>query len=121
MKSIVVLILALWALVHLPTHDHAQHNQDHRSGRLGATRVTAAVLAFAATLLVLAAELAYDLGRLLRQALDARNDQLAAAWRDLLVGVAPEPALVPALAIAPAPAPAPAARRARKTSRQVRA
>lgn len=37
MKSIVVLILALWALVHLPTHDHAQHNQDHRSGRLGAT------------------------------------------------------------------------------------
>ncbi len=82
-------------------------------------RVTAAVLAFAATLLVLAAELAYDLGRLLRQALDARNDELAAAWRALLVGVAPEPALVPALAIAPAPAPA--ARRARKTSRRVRA
>jgi hypothetical protein len=86
-----------------------------------AVRVTAAVLAFAATLLVLAAELAYDLGRLLRQALEARNDQLAAAWRDLLVGVAPEPVLVPALAIAPAPAPAPAARRARKTSRKVRA
>ncbi|MEN9541952.1 MAG: hypothetical protein RLZZ459_2043 [Cyanobacteriota bacterium] len=87
-----------------------------------AARVTAAVLAFAATLLVLAAELAYDLGRLLRQALEARNDQLAAAWRTLLVGVTTEPVVVPVLAIAPAPAPAPApARRSRKTTRKARA
>ncbi len=82
-----------------------------------AARVTAAVLAFAATLLVLAAELAYDLGRLTRQALEARNDQLAAAWRTLLVGVTPEPVVVPVLAIAPAPAP----RRTRKTTRKARA
>ena len=85
-----------------------------------AARVTAAVLAFAATLLVLAAELAYDLGRLLRQALEARNDQLAAAWRTLLVGVTTEPVVVPVLAIAPAPAPVPA-RRSRKGSRKARA
>jgi hypothetical protein len=85
-----------------------------------AARVTAAVLAFAATLLVLAAELAYDLGRLTRQALEARNDQLAAAWRTLLVGVTPEPVVVPVLAIAPAPAPVPA-RRSRKGSRKARA
>ena len=85
-----------------------------------AVRVTAAVLAFAATLLVLAAELAYDLGRLLRQALEARNDELATAWRTLLVGVTPEPVAVPALAIAPAPAPVPA-RRSRKGSRKARA
>lgn len=83
-----------------------------------AARVTAAVLAFAATLLVLAAELAYDLGRLLRQALEARNDELAAAWRTLLVGVTSEPVIVPVLAIAPAPAPA---RRSRKGSRKARA
>ena len=83
-----------------------------------AARVTAAVLAFAATLLVLAAELAYDLGRMTRQALDARNDQLAAAWRTLIVGITPpEPAAVPVLALAPAPV----ARRSRKTSRKVRA
>ena len=82
-----------------------------------AARVTAAVLAFAATLAVLAAELAYDMGRLLRQALDARNDELATAWRTLLVGVTPEPVIVPVLAIAPAPAPA---RRSRKGSRKVR-
>jgi hypothetical protein len=82
-----------------------------------AARLTAAVLAFAATLLVLAAELAYDLGRLTRQALEARNDQLAAAWRTLLVGVTPEPVVVPVLAIAPAPAP----RRTRKTTRKARA
>ena len=82
-----------------------------------AARVTAAVLAFAATLLVLAAELAYDMGRLLRQALEARNDELATAWRTLLVGVAPEPVVVPVLAIAPAPAP----RRTRKGSRKARA
>ena len=85
-----------------------------------AARLTAAVLAFAATLLVLAAELAYDLGRLTRQALEARNDQLAAAWRTLLVGVTPEQIVVPVLAIAPAPAPAPA-RRSRKGSRKARA
>ena len=85
-----------------------------------AARLTAAVLAFAATLLVLAAELAYDLGRLTRQALEARNDQLAAAWRTLLVGVTPEPVVVPVLAIAPAPAPVPA-RRSRKGSRKARA
>ena len=83
-------------------------------------RVTAAVLAFAATLLVLAAELAYDLGRLLRQALEARNDELATAWSTLLVGVTPEPVVVPVLAIAPAPAPVPA-RRSRKGSRKARA
>lgn len=83
-----------------------------------AARVIAAVLAFAATLLVLAAELAYDLGRLTRQALEARNDQLAAAWRTLLVGITPpEPVAVPVLALASAPA----ARRSRKTSRKVRA
>jgi hypothetical protein len=82
-----------------------------------AARLTAAVLAFAATLLVLAAELAYDLGRLTRQALEARNDELATAWRTLLVGVTPEPVVVPALAIAPAPAP----RRTRKTTRKARA
>lgn len=82
-----------------------------------AARVTAAVLAFAATLLVLAAELAYDLGRLLRQALEARNDELATAWSALLVGVTPEPVVVPVLAIAPAPAP----RRSRKGSRKARA
>ena len=82
-----------------------------------AVRVTAAVLAFAATLLVLAAELAYDLGRLLRQALEARNDELATAWSTLLVGVTPEPVVVPVLAIAPAPAP----RRTRKTTRKARA
>lgn len=87
-----------------------------------AARVTAAVLAFAATLLVLAAELAYDLGRLTRQAIEARNDQLAAAWRTLLVGVTPpEPVAAPVLALAPAPVAAPAARRSRKTSRTVRA
>ena len=85
-----------------------------------AVRVTAAVVAFAATLLVLAAELAYDLGRLLRQALEARNDELATAWSTLLVGVTPEPVVVPVLAIAPAPAPAPA-RRSRKGSRKARA
>jgi len=85
-----------------------------------AARVTAAVLAFAATLLVLAAELAYDLGRLLRQALEARNDELATAWSTLLVGVTPEQIVVPVLAIAPAPAPAPA-RRSRKGSRKARA
>lgn len=85
-----------------------------------AARVTAAVVAFAATLLVLAAELAYDLGRLLRQALEARNDELAAAWSTLLVGMTPEPVTVPVLAIAPAPAPAPA-RRSRKGSRKARA
>ena len=86
-----------------------------------AARVTAAVVAFAATLLVLAAELAYDLGRLLRQALEARNDELATAWRTLLVGVTPpEPVVVPVLAIAPAPAPVPA-RRSRKGSRKARA
>ena len=85
-----------------------------------AARVTAAVVAFAATLVVLAAELAYDLGRLLRQVLEARNDELAAAWRTLLVGVAPEPVVVPVLAIAAAPAPAPA-RRSRKGSRKARA
>ena len=82
-----------------------------------AARVTAAVLAFAATLLVLAAELAYDLGRLLRQALEARNDELATAWSTLLVGVTPEPVVVPVLAIAAAPVPA---RRSRKGSRKVR-
>lgn len=87
-----------------------------------AARVTAAVLAFAATLLVLAAELAYDMGRLTRQALEARNDQLAVAWRTLLVGVTPaEPVAVPVLALAPAPVAAPATRRSRKTSRKVRA
>ena len=85
-----------------------------------AARVTAAVLAFAATLLVLAAELAYDLGRLLRQALEARNDELSTAWRTLLVGVTPEPVVVSVLAIAAAPAPAPA-RRSRKGSRKARA
>ena len=85
-----------------------------------AVRVTAAVLAFAATLLVLAAELAYDLGRLLRQALEARNDELATAWSTLLVSVTPEQIVVPVLAIAPAPAPAPA-RRSRKGSRKARA
>ena len=85
-----------------------------------AARVTAAVLAFAATLLVLAAELAYDLGRLLRQALEARNDELATAWSTLLVGVTPEQIVVPVLAIAPPPAPAPA-RRSRKGSRKARA
>ena len=85
-----------------------------------AARVTAAVVAFAATLLVLAAELAYDLGRLLRQALEARNDELSTAWSTLLVGVTPEPVVVPVLAIAPAPAPAPA-RRSRKGSRKARA
>ena len=82
-----------------------------------AARLTAAVLAFAASLLVLAAELAYELGRLTRQALEARNDELATAWRTLLVGVAPEPVVVPVLAIAPAPAP----RRTRKTTRKARA
>lgn len=85
-----------------------------------AARVTAAVVAFAATLLVLAAELAYDMGRLLRQALEARNDELATAWSTLLVGVTPEQIVVPVLAIAPAPAPAPA-RRSRKGSRKARA
>jgi hypothetical protein len=85
-----------------------------------AARVTAAVVAFAATLLVLAAELAYDLGRLLRQALEARNDEMSTAWRTLLVGVTPEPVVVPVLAIAPAPVPVPA-RRSRKGSRKARA
>ena len=85
-----------------------------------AVRVTAAVLAFAATLLVLAGELAYDMGRLLRQALEARNDELATAWRTLLMGVTPEQIAVPVLAIAPAPAPDPA-RRSRKGSRKARA
>jgi hypothetical protein len=85
-----------------------------------AARLTAAVVAFAATLLVLAAELAYDLGRLTRQALEARNDELATAWSTLLVGVTPEPVVVPVPAIAPAPAPAPA-RRSRKGSRKARA
>lgn len=83
-----------------------------------AARVTAAVVAFAATLLVLAAELAYDLGRLLRQALEARNDELSTAWRTLLVGVTPKPVVVPVLAIAAAPV---SARRSRKGSRKARA
>jgi hypothetical protein len=61
-----------------------------------AARLTGTVLAFFITLGILGAECAYELGRLLRQAIDARNDQLSALWVGLL-GVAPEvPAVAPA-------------------------
>lgn len=60
-----------------------------------AARLTGTVLAFFITLALLSAECAYELGGLLRQAVDARNDQLSALWVGLL-GVAPE---VPAVAL----------------------
>jgi hypothetical protein len=66
-----------------------------------AARLTGTVLALFITLAILSAECAYELGRLLRKAIDARNDQLSALWVGLL-GVTPT---VPA----PAPAPAPVA------------
>lgn len=71
-----------------------------------AARLTGTVLAFFITLALLSAECAFELGNLLRQAVDARNDQLSALWVGLL-GVAPEvPAVAPVVAVVAAP-PAP--------------
>lgn len=71
-----------------------------------AARLTGTVLAFFITLALLSAECAYELGSLLRQAVEARNDQLSALWVGLL-GVTPEvPAVAPVVAVVAAP-PAP--------------
>lgn len=47
-------------------------------------RVAGAVLALVITVAWIAGECCYDLGRQLRLALEERNDQLAAAWVQLL-------------------------------------
>lgn len=54
-----------------------------------AARLTGTVIALFITLALLSAECAFELGNLLRQAVDARNEQLSALWVGLL-GVAPE-------------------------------
>ena len=79
-----------------------------------AARLTGTVLALFITLAILSAECAYELGRLLRKAIDARNDQLSALWVGLL-GVTPdalaaapaEEAVVAVVAAPPAPPSAP--------------
>lgn len=66
-----------------------------------AARLIGAVLALLFTLASIAAECAYDLGRQLRLALEARNDQLAAAWVAVL-GLAREEGEAAAAVVAPA-------------------
>lgn len=64
---------------------------DHGPALRHWARVAGAVVALVITLLWIAGDCAYDLGRQLRLALEERNDQLAAAWVRLL-GVAREAA-----------------------------
>lgn len=63
-----------------------------------AARLAAPVIALLVTCLLLAAELAYRFGYLTGEAIHARNDQMAAAWRRLWV---PEPAALPMPAVHP--------------------
>jgi hypothetical protein len=78
-----------------------------------AARLTGTVLALFITLAILSAECAYELGRLLRKAIDARNDQLSALWVGLLgvtpavSAIAPAEEAVVAVAAPPAPPSAP--------------
>ena len=69
-----------------------------------AARLAAPVIALLITCLLLAAELAYRLGYLTGEAIHARNDQMAAAWRRLWVPeaeVLAEPAALPIPAVHP--------------------
>lgn len=84
---------------------------DHGPALRRWARVAAAVVALLITMAWIAGECAFDLGRQLRLALEARNDQLAAAWLQVL-GIAREEATAPAPA-KPSPQPARPARRRR--------
>lgn len=57
---------------------------DHGPALRHWARVAGAVVALVITLLWIAGDCAYDLGRQLRLALEERNDQLAAAWLQVL-------------------------------------
>ena len=102
---------------------------DHGPALKAAAQRLAPFIALVITCLWLAADAAYDLGRQLRLAIEARSEQLA-AWHLALLGLEPtaRPARVatvaalaapvtPALAPAPIPAPAPAPKRTRKAAR----
>lgn len=86
-----------------------------------ARRLTVAVLALLITIGSITAECAYQSGRLLRLALEARNNQLAAFWvRALGVGAATSVTATPpsmvAAPVAPPPAPGKPPRPVRKAA-----
>lgn len=87
-----------------------------------ARRLTVAVLALVITLGGIAAECAYQSGRLLRLALEARNNQLAAFWvRALGVEAATLTPSMVAAPVAPPPAPGKPPRPVRKRRRKAKA
>lgn len=65
-------------------------------------RIAAPVIALLITCLALLVELSYELGRQAGAAVHARNDQLAALWRRLLLGSTPAAPVAP---VAPVPHP----------------
>jgi hypothetical protein len=84
-------------------HQVATADASAWAGRIERTaRIAAVVLAFLFTIGTITAEALYSLGSQFRQALDERNDQLAAIWVRLWVGAPAAPA---PMITAPAPAP----------------
>lgn len=81
---------------------------DHSPALRRAARVAGTVLAYVITVAWIAGECAFDLGRQLRLAVEARNDQLAALWVRLLgltPAAAPAPAAEPEAPAEETPAP----------------